>query len=110
MAKTETAPAGIKRYRNPQMLPNRAEAVTADLAEVSEIRTVSEIREALEHQARALEAALHVEPAYSVVDPLEGDALSSSARRRSEYPSAYDAIAFMEGPRVLTITWLPPAS
>lgn len=39
-------------------------------------------------------------------DPLEGDALS---RRRSEYPSAYSSIAFTEGSRVLTITWLPPA-
>jgi hypothetical protein len=92
------------------MLPNPAEAVTADLAEVSEIRSVSEIREAaLEHEARQLEAALHPEPLYSVIDPLEGDALSSSSRRRSEYPCAYDAIAFMEGARVLTITWLPPA-
>jgi hypothetical protein len=109
MAKTETAPPRIKRYRSPQMLPNPAEAVTADLAEVSEIRSVSEIREAaLEHEAQ-LEAALRAEPAYSVTDPLEGDALSSSARRRSEYPCAYDAIAFLEGPRVLTITWLPPA-
>lgn len=40
-------------------------------------------------------------------DPLEGDTLST--RRRSEHPSAYESIAFVEGPRVLTITWLPPA-
>ena len=40
-------------------------------------------------------------------DPLEGDALSP--KRRSEHPTAYESIAFVEGPRVLTITWLPPA-
>jgi hypothetical protein len=91
------------------MLPKTAEAVSTDLAEVSEIRTVSEIRRALELHEQRAEAVLHAEPAYSVIDPLEGDALSSSSRRRSEYPSAYDAIAFVEGARVLTITWLPPA-
>jgi hypothetical protein len=91
------------------MLSKTAEAVSTDLAEVSEIRTVSEIREALELATQNAEAALHSEPAYTVVDPLRGDALSSSSRRRSEYPSAYDAIAFVEGSRVLTITWLPPA-
>lgn len=79
-----------------------------DRAEISEIRTVSEIQSALR------EVPMHVgpvvcEPAYSILDPLEGDALSTSSRRRSEYPCAYDAIAFVEGPRVLTITWLPPA-
>lgn len=86
-------------------------ALNEDLAEVSEVRSVSEIREALEQATEPYEAVLFgpAEPAYSVVDPLEGDALSTSSRRRSEYPCAYDAIAFVEGPRVLTITWLPPA-
>jgi hypothetical protein len=95
------------------MLPKTLapEAVAADLAEVSEIRSVSEIREAVERAAASGEVAMLAvaEPAYSVVDPLEGDALSSSSRRRSEYPCAYDSIAFVEGARVLTITWLPPA-
>lgn len=82
-----------------------------DQAEISEIRPVSEIQSAL-REAREPGRAAHepaCEPAYSVEDPLEGDALSASSRRRSEYPCAYDAIAFVEGPRVLTITWLPPA-
>jgi len=94
------------------MLPKTVpDALSADHSEVSEIRSVSEIRAALEaaelHEIAMLSV---VEPAYSVVDPLEGDALSSSSRRRSEYPCAYDAIAFVEGPRVLTITWLPRAA
>ena len=96
------------------MLPKTSPAaLSADLAEVSEIRSVREIREALEDWTAAGEGAFllaPLEPAYSVVDPLEGDALSGSSRRRSEYPCAYDSIAFVEGPRVLTITWLPPAS
>lgn len=95
------------------MLPKSLTEAVTDLAEVSEVRSVSEIREALEHEAavRAAEVALvaPAEPAYSVVDPLEGDSLSSSSRRRSERPSAFDAIAFVEGSRVLTITLLPPA-
>lgn len=82
------------------------EARTDDFAEVSEIRRVSEIQAAL-HEASLDPIAC--EPAYSILDPLEGDALSTSSRRRSEYPCAFDAIAFVEGPRVLTITWLPPA-
>lgn len=91
------------------MLPKTADAVSPDLAEVSEIRSVSEIREALEHAAPHGLAGPSIDAAYSVTDPLEGDALSTSSRRRSEYPSAFDSIAFVEGPRVLTITWLPPA-
>jgi hypothetical protein len=92
--------------QEPAMLTKTAaiEARTDDFAEVSEIRRVSEIQAAL-HE----EPVVACEPAYSVVDPLEGDALSTSSRRRSEYPCAFDAIAFVEGPRVLTITWLPPA-
>lgn len=88
------------------------EALSADFSEVSEIRTVSEIRAALEHAAEPHDVAMLgvVEPAYSIVDPLEGDALSSSSRRRSEYPCAFDSIAFLDGPRLLTITWLPPAA
>lgn len=83
-----------------------------DFTEVSEIRSVSEIQAALVHAeheaaARAALRAAGPTPAYSVIDPLEGDALSTSARRRSEYPCAYESIAFVEGPRVLTITWLP---
>jgi len=98
-------------------MPNTAlEAHSDSLSDVSEIRSVSEIQAALAEVALE-QAALHSElaavrspePAYSVQDPLEGDVLSSSGRRRSEHPSAYDAIAFVEGPRVLTITWLPPA-
>jgi hypothetical protein len=94
--------------QEPAMLTKTAatEARTDDFAEVSEIRRVSEIQAAL-HEASLEPVAC--EPAYSVLDPLEGDALSTSARRRSEYPCAFDAIAFMEGARVLTITWLPPA-
>jgi len=94
-------------------MPNTVtEALSADFSEVSEIRSVSEIREALEQAAELEQVAMLgvVEPAYSVVDPLEGDALSSSSRRRSEYPCAFDSIAFVDGPRVLTITWLPPAA
>jgi len=96
-------------------MQTKTQALCEDLAEVSEIRSVGEIQEALERATLAAEAELEaallapMEPAYSVVDPLEGDALSTSSRRRSEYPSAYDSIAFVEGPRVLTITWLPPA-
>lgn len=93
-------------------MPNTAREASEDSSEISEIRSVSELRAALEHAAEPHNVALLgvVEPAYSVVDPLEGDALSSSCRHRSDYPCAYDAIAFVEGPRVLTITWLPPAA
>jgi hypothetical protein len=86
----------------------------AEIGEVSEIRQVSELAR-LVHEVETVRpvpyepAVAACEPAYSVVDPLEGDVLSSSSRQRSEYPCAYDAIAFVEGPRVLTITWLPPA-
>jgi len=86
------------------MLPKTAVDARTDDHEVSEIRSVREIQAAL-----AEAAPVTCEPAYSVQDPLEGDALSTSSRRRSEYPCAFDAIAFVEGPRVLTITWLPPA-
>jgi hypothetical protein len=94
--------------QEPAMLTKTAanEARTDDFAEVSEIRRVSEIQAALYEESLGPVAC---EPAYSVVDPLEGDALSTSSRRRSEYPCAFDAIAFVEGSRVLTITWLPPA-
>lgn len=98
------------------MLPKTAlskadrQARTDDFAEVSEIRSVREIEAALTEVAVHAVAAVPCEPAYSVVDPLEGDALSTSSRRRSEYPCAFDSIAFVEGPRVLTITWLPPAA
>lgn len=96
------------------MLPKTVpDALSADHSEVSEIRSVSEIREALEPAAADPDEVAMlgiVEPAYSVIDPLEGDSFSSSSRRRSEYPCAFDAIAFVEGPRILTITWLPPAA
>lgn len=93
-------------------MPNTVtEAPSADFSEVSEIRSVSELRQALEAAEPEPVARLGiVEPAYSVIDPLAGDALSSSSRRRSEYPCAFDSIAFVDGPRVLTITWLPPAA
>ena len=93
-------------------MPNTVpEALSADFSEVSEIRSVSEIRQAFEQAAEDQAAMLRVvEPAYSIVDPLAGDALSGSSRRRSEYPCAFDSIAFVDGPRILTITWLPPAA
>lgn len=92
----------------------KAAAPYEELAEISEIRSVSELRESIERELERELAPVPApitgpEPSYSLIDPLEGDALSSSARRRSEHPCAFDAIAFLEGPRVLTITWLPPA-
>lgn len=93
----------------PSRIPTRQsqqahEVGEIDAGDISEMRPVSEIRQAL---ARA--SLSEAEPSYSTVDPLEGDALSSSPRHRSEHPCAYDSIAFVEGSRVLTITWLPPA-
>lgn len=78
--------------------------IELDVGEISEIRSVSELRAALEGSSLS-----EVEPSYSVTDPLEGDVFSSSSRQRSEHPCAFDSIAFVEGARVLTITWLPPA-
>jgi len=61
----------------------------------------------MDHSTQPPAAEPSAKTASPFDDPLEGDTLST--RRRSEYPSAYEAIAFVEGPRVLTITWLPPA-
>jgi len=100
------------------MDPKTADEPVPSFSDISEVRPVSEIQASLEQERLATspgEAQLLAaapERVYAAVDPLEGDALSASGRRRSqsEHPCAYDAIAFVEGPRVLTITWLPPAA
>lgn len=81
----------------------RIDTLLPEASDVSEVRSVDEIARL------AREAEIAAREPYSFADPLEGDALSGSARKRSEYPCAFEAIAFVEGQRVLTITWLPPA-
>jgi hypothetical protein len=90
----------IQGHKHPQSVG----ASEPEPGEISEIRAVSEIRDALARTGQS-----EVEPAYTMTDPLEGDALSTSPRHRSEHPCAFDSIAFVQGSRVLTITWLPPA-
>jgi hypothetical protein len=89
------------------MEATRRSETPVEAGEISEIRPIAEIA----RLAGAAEATRAIEPSYSMTDPLEGDALSgsASARQRSEHPCAFESIAFVEGARVLTITWLPPA-